>query len=388
MVAIHALDLDDAALVRAVQQGDSEAFAGLFDRHYDHVRRVCGRRLNNPVEADEVAQAAFVRAFERIHQCTGDRRFGAWVQVIAGRLCADTWRAMARTTPVDEPLAGEAGLGRDECEEAVLRNEQAAAVHQALATLPSRQREVIIARDVEGRRPSEIAAALAVSVGAVDSLLLRARRRMVLAYRAASPEQGAASASVSTASVAAGSAVAGPLSRTVESLSAVFHAGVANLASVLGFAPPAPAMVQRVVGGVVAGALLVAPLAAVDDPLGPAARVPAPPASLPGVGDAPDVHLGAVVATPAAPPTPDVAGGAAQATAGLPAAPVEPDGLGEVAPPPAAAPPSPPPAVVVGVPAALNEVAAVVAEAEGAATAAVHQVDAALAGLLAAPRLR
>lgn len=179
---------EDSALVVAVQAGDLGAYEELFRRHQRSVRRVCARRLGDEVEADEATQAAFVRALERIDRCLGDRRFGAWVQVIAGRLCVDMIRARIRTTPDDDPL-------RDErpalnvvayldavavIEEAIVRRERSEKVHQAIALLPARQREVVVARHLEGRRPPEIAASLGLSVGAVDSLLLRARRRLAL----------------------------------------------------------------------------------------------------------------------------------------------------------------------------------------------------------------
>jgi RNA polymerase sigma-70 factor (ECF subfamily) len=198
-----AAEVDDAALVRAVQAGDAGAFEELFRRHHASVRRVCARRLCSLTEADEVAQAAFVRAFERIDKCTAERRFGAWVQVIAFRLCADAWRAGERITPMADPPAGQ---DRESCEDAVLRTERVAEVRRALAALPRRQREVIVARDGEGRRPGEVAAALAVSVGAVDSLLLRARRRMVASCRAAGVETGSVSPEVAATSVVASTA--------------------------------------------------------------------------------------------------------------------------------------------------------------------------------------
>jgi RNA polymerase sigma-70 factor (ECF subfamily) len=110
-VAIDERELDDAFLVEAAQQGDADAFTELFRRHYPMVRRVCTRRLGSAAEADEIAQAAFVRAYERIDQCVGERRFGAWVQVIAYRLGADTRRSQARSLPTEEPIGGDAALG-------------------------------------------------------------------------------------------------------------------------------------------------------------------------------------------------------------------------------------------------------------------------------------
>ena len=181
-----AFELEDGALVWAVQHGDGEAFSTLFRRHYPTVRRACVRRLGSENEGEEVAQAAFVRAYERIDQCAGDRRFGAWINVIALRLCVDSIRAQARVTLMEQPvLRGTASP--DECEEAVLRTEEVAGVHHALDTLPARQRTVIVARDLEGRGPGEIAADLDLTVGAVDSLLGRARRKLITAFKSPPP---------------------------------------------------------------------------------------------------------------------------------------------------------------------------------------------------------
>lgn len=173
----------DASLVRAVQDGSLDAFSELFRRHYPSVRRACARRLGDPHEADEVAQAAFVRALERIEQCAGPRRFGAWVQVIARRLCVDCVRARARTSLEESPVSvEEPGTGRDDPLESVLGRERARHLWAALATLSERQRTAVVARALEDSPPGEIAARLGVSVSAVDSLLMRSRRRLASAY--------------------------------------------------------------------------------------------------------------------------------------------------------------------------------------------------------------
>ena len=179
--------LEDGALVLAVQGGDGDAFAELFRRHYSEVRRACTRRLLDTVEADEVAQAAFVRAYERIDQCRGDRRFGPWVHVIARSLCMDAFRIQARVEPCEQPITDGPAHRPDEPEELVLRRERAAHVRQALAALPDRQRKAVIARAWYERGPGEIADSLGLSVGAVDSLLLRARRRLAQAYHRLAP---------------------------------------------------------------------------------------------------------------------------------------------------------------------------------------------------------
>jgi RNA polymerase sigma-70 factor (ECF subfamily) len=201
---------DDAALVLAVQEGDLDAFDALFRRHYPTVRRACARRLVDPFEADEVAQAAFVRALERIDQCGGDRRFGPWVHVIARSLCMDAFRAHARVEPHEDPAGDRRARHLDEPEELLLSRERAAHVQEALAALPERQRWAVLARDWENLRPGEIADRLGVSVGAVDSLVLRARRRLALSYRRLAGEGGggASTRTLRTAAAATGLVIA------------------------------------------------------------------------------------------------------------------------------------------------------------------------------------
>ena len=171
---------DEAALVTAVQGGDAEAFTELYRRHHPAVRRACRRLLRDAVEAEEVAQAVFVRALDRIEQCRGERRFGPWVQVIAQRMCVDVVRIRARLTPSEVPVGADgADAGADGPEDLVVERERAREVRDAIEALPPRQRDAVIARDLDNRQPGEIAAELGVSVAAVDSLLLRARRRVV-----------------------------------------------------------------------------------------------------------------------------------------------------------------------------------------------------------------
>ena len=189
-MAVSTQEHGDEALVRAVQSGDGDAFAELFRRYYPSVRSACARRLVDALDADEVAQATFVRAFERIDQCRGERHFGRWVHVIARSLCMDAFRAKARVEPREQPLTGRREHRPNEPEESLLIRERDAQVHEALDALPDRQRLAVIARDLEGLRPGEIAERLGLSVGAVDSLLLRARRRLALSYRRLAGAQG------------------------------------------------------------------------------------------------------------------------------------------------------------------------------------------------------
>jgi RNA polymerase sigma-70 factor (ECF subfamily) len=249
VISLRELD-NDASLVDAAQAGDSDAFAELFRRHHSAVRRSCARRLGDLREADEIAQAAFVRAWERIDRCAGERRFGGWIQVIAHHLCIDAIRERGRVAPSDSTGDDAHAPTADQPEARILRSEEADLVQLALADLPPRQRKVLVARHLEDRRPGEIAAALGLSVGAVDSLLLRGRRRLAAAVERLSDDHGTISAA-SASSVAAG--MAGSSSKFVnfvESVQETLSRASYQVAASLGMVPGVTGPVQRAAAAV------------------------------------------------------------------------------------------------------------------------------------------
>lgn len=342
---------EDAVLVAAVQEGDAEAFSELFRRHYPSVRRACARRLLSVPDAEEVAQAAFVRAFERIHQCAGERRFGPWIHVIAQRLCVDTLRARQRVTPEGTTPDVERPVLTPGPEERLLVQERADHVHRALAALPPRQRQAVIARDLEERRPREIAAALGLSVGAFDSLLLRARRRLAGVYERVASEQGMTSttaASASAASMAGGGALlAAPRAvlQAVDAVMAVARDTAYRVAAAVGLVPGASETAPRVasaLAAVVAVATVAIPTNASPsaDPMAPVEVTP--PATAPIT---PSLGTGTATLTPTvAPPAAPAAPTAPVPTIGSPPAPNPPVVLtGPPAPPPPSGSVPPPP---------------------------------------------
>src|SRR5690606_14212287 len=80
-VPMRAGDVDlvrDRALVEAWQAGDGTAFDDLYRRYFDRLRAFCRKRVGDPVEADDIAQEAFLRALQALPRLTGERRFYPW----------------------------------------------------------------------------------------------------------------------------------------------------------------------------------------------------------------------------------------------------------------------------------------------------------------------
>ena len=105
----------DLDLVAVAAAGGREAFGELVRRHGSAVRALLRRMGADSSLADDLAQDAFLVAFEQIGEFRGDGTFQAWVKRIAARLYVKRWRRqsrellMAEPEPIEEaPLIGAA----------------------------------------------------------------------------------------------------------------------------------------------------------------------------------------------------------------------------------------------------------------------------------------
>src|SRR5690349_8000237 len=115
-MALRADDVNlgrDRALVELFQSGDGRAFEDLYRRYFQRVYRYCLKRVGDPIEAEELAQETFVRAYSAMPRLGGERRFYPWISVIAGRLCVDHHRRRNRTTPHAEVELGVVDGGQE-----------------------------------------------------------------------------------------------------------------------------------------------------------------------------------------------------------------------------------------------------------------------------------
>ncbi|MBN1145911.1 MAG: sigma-70 family RNA polymerase sigma factor, partial [Anaerolineales bacterium] len=78
---------DEAQLVQRARRGDTDAFAELLRAHQDFAYNLALRALGDPHEAEDVAQEAFVRAWQALPRFRGDARFRTWLYRIVANLC-------------------------------------------------------------------------------------------------------------------------------------------------------------------------------------------------------------------------------------------------------------------------------------------------------------
>jgi RNA polymerase sigma-70 factor (ECF subfamily) len=166
----------DAELIAWAAAGDRAAFDLLTGRHAERVLRLALRVLGNAAEAEDVAQEAFLRAWQAAASFDPDRaRFGTWLYRIAMNLAIDRARRRATAAPAGIEALAEIADPDAGPEEAAAAAEDRVALAAALATLPPRQRAAIALAYEQELSGAEAAAALRISERALEGLLRRAR---------------------------------------------------------------------------------------------------------------------------------------------------------------------------------------------------------------------
>ena len=149
----------------------------LFEKYGQRVFTFCYSRLRNREEAQDAAQTTFIYVMRSLQRGVEPEFELAWLLKIAFNVCRGVRRSTGRETAVTQevedidelaapPAAGYEG------------NERLAALRDGLAHLPENQRRGILLREWQGLSYAEIADELGLSVGAVETLLFRARRNL------------------------------------------------------------------------------------------------------------------------------------------------------------------------------------------------------------------
>lgn len=166
--------------VRAVRQGDTQAFAPLVERYQ---RRLFGLALmltRQPSAAEEVAQDAFVRAFTHLDAYDERRPFYPWLATIAVRL-AQNWLTRNARVAAREGREVEADLDSAVVSDplvALIADERDRWLWRSVAALPSGERTAVILYYRQEMSVRDIASALGVTGGTVKTYLFRARQRL------------------------------------------------------------------------------------------------------------------------------------------------------------------------------------------------------------------
>lgn len=181
---------EDWEFVALCQQGDTEAFDILVERHQKKMLNIAYRMTGNYDEACDVTQEAFVAAYKSIRKFKAGSKFSTWLYRIVinyskNRLKQLRGRARRESFSLDDStqIKGAAISGQSSANESdpgarMERQEREAQVQQCINTLDEEYRDVLVLRDIQGFSYEEIKAILNLPDGTVKSRLSRARNAL------------------------------------------------------------------------------------------------------------------------------------------------------------------------------------------------------------------
>lgn len=168
------VDLDALALRAA--DGDREALDQLLEQVQPRVRRICGRMLLYPQDAEEACQDALMLVATRIHTFAGRSKFTTWLHAVASNSARSTYRTLKRRSVelpsddlpprVDPRTTSVIAGSRLDLLDAL---EVLAATHPLLV-------EALVLRDIQELDYNEIALLMDLPIGTVKSRIHQARK--------------------------------------------------------------------------------------------------------------------------------------------------------------------------------------------------------------------
>jgi RNA polymerase sigma-70 factor (ECF subfamily) len=181
--------IDEAELIRAVQQGDQSAFEALVRQYDQSVLGLAMNLLRSPEDARDAYQEAFLRVYKNIHSFRFDCSFYTWLYRIVTNICLDHLRkrkirkeesALVETSegPIDRTYSVEEDRAAGDPERNLWNRQLGSRILAALEELTPRERMVFELRHYQGMRLRAIGEILETTEEAAKNCLFRATQKM------------------------------------------------------------------------------------------------------------------------------------------------------------------------------------------------------------------
>ncbi len=167
----------DEDIITATLRGDIASFGTIVERHWNMVVALALSRIADPVEAEDIAQESFLKAYSQLHSLRHPSRFAGWLSKIALQQCSNTIRRSVRCkTALGCRATSLDDLGEQlaEMPNPGLTQSQIHFVRQTVGRLPEKFRALVVMRFVAGLSAVQIAEQLGKRPGAIRVRLHRA----------------------------------------------------------------------------------------------------------------------------------------------------------------------------------------------------------------------
>jgi len=169
--------IEDRQLIHATLHGDNSAFGTIVERHWNMVIALALSKIDEPSEAEDIAQESFLKAYSQLHNLRNPARFAGWLSKIVLQQCTNKIRRTVRcktalgcnSMPLEDldgkyTIATNPGLSKN----------QVHFIRQSVRRLPEKFHSLIIMRFVAGLSAVQIAEQIGKRPGTVRVRLHRA----------------------------------------------------------------------------------------------------------------------------------------------------------------------------------------------------------------------
>ena len=176
-------DVDDRVLVLRAQDGDTEAFERLVDRHQGRLFRIVYLMVGDRQDSEDIVQESLLTAWRRLHLLDDPGAFRSWVSRISSRRATDVTRRRMRRATEPQPTEvlehrGDERPASDPAR-ATQVNVQLQALARVLGSLEPGLRSCWALREVEGMTYLEVATTLGITEATARGRLARARLQVM-----------------------------------------------------------------------------------------------------------------------------------------------------------------------------------------------------------------
>jgi RNA polymerase sigma-70 factor (ECF subfamily) len=182
-------EIPDHILMSAIAQGDEASLRLLIERHQRAVYGTICKMINDPSEAEDLAQRVFLRVYQSAPRYRPEAQFNTWLMTIVRNLVLNEYRRRQRkpweslfNTEDDSPREFSDPVQRTP-DEHLAGTELAEAIDAALQELPEKQRLAMILSRYHDMPYEEIAKTLKTSLSSTKSLIFRARETLKVSLK-------------------------------------------------------------------------------------------------------------------------------------------------------------------------------------------------------------
>lgn len=169
--------LTDNQIIQSILLGDKEAYRQLVDRHRDMAYTVALKLMKDEDSAEEIAQEAFIKAYQKLSSFKGNSSFSTWLYTIVYRTAIYHLRQAKPHHSIDHQVM-EMKSNKLSASDTLVKAEEKEIVRRAVDQLPKLESLIISLFYMDDKDVAEIATITNLSKANVKVKLFRARKKL------------------------------------------------------------------------------------------------------------------------------------------------------------------------------------------------------------------